>query len=387
MAERRVILFVTGTRADFGKLKPLMYQVERSPEFECRVFVTGMHMLARFGSTVNEVLKAGFGSVHTYINQDGSAPCRMDVVLGNTIHGLAHYLREFRPDLIVVHGDRVETMAGATVGALNDILVAHVEGGELSGTVDELIRHAVSKLSHLHFVANAEAAGRLEQLGELPESIYTIGSPDIDVMLSDALPALDEVREHYEIPFREYGIALYHPVTSELDRTAEHARAVADALARAPQNFVVIHPNNDHGSETILEALGGLAGRPDIRLLPSMRFESFLSLLRHARVIIGNSSAGIREAPVYGVPTINLGSRQQNRFAYQSIVHLPEDADLILKTLARLPERFEPSGHFGDGRSRQRFLAALREPALWETPRQKRFRDLAPAAKAAPARA
>jgi UDP-N-acetylglucosamine 2-epimerase (hydrolysing) len=162
---------------------------------------------------------------------------------------------------------------------------------------------------------------------------------------------------------------------------------VADALARAPQNFVVIHPNNDHGSETILEALNRLAGRPDIRLLPSMRFEAFLSLLRHARVIIGNSSAGIREAPVYGVPTINLGSRQQNRFAYQSIVHLPEDADLILQTLARLPERFAPSGHFGDGQSRQRFLAALREPALWDTPRQKRFRDLAPAGKAAPARA
>jgi UDP-N-acetylglucosamine 2-epimerase (hydrolysing) len=107
-----------------------------------------------------------------------------------------------------------------------------------------------------------------------------------------------------------------------------------------------------------------------------MRFEAFLTLLRHARVILGNSSAGIREAPVYGVPTINLGSRQQNRFAYRSIVHLPEDADLILETLATLPERFEPSGHFGDGQSRRRFLAALREPALWATPRQKQFRDL-----------
>jgi UDP-N-acetylglucosamine 2-epimerase (hydrolysing) len=384
MGNPRVILFVTGTRADFGKLKPLMYQVEQSPEFECRVFVTGMHMLARFGSTVNEVLKAGFSSVHTYINQDGSAPCRMDVVLGDTIHGFAHYLREFRPDLIVVHGDRVEALAGATVGALNDILVAHVEGGELSGTVDELIRHAVSKLSHLHFVANTEAAGRLEQLGELPESIFAIGSPDIDVMLSESLPSLDEVRRHYEIPFREFGIALYHPVTSELDRTAEHASALVEALARAPQNFVVIHPNNDHGSESILEALARLAGRPDIRLLPSMRFEAFLTLLRHARVIIGNSSAGIREAPVYGVPTINLGSRQQNRFAYQSILHLPEDADLIVETLARLPERFAPSGHFGDGQSRHRFMAALRLAAFWNTPRQKQFRDLAPTLRAGP---
>jgi UDP-N-acetylglucosamine 2-epimerase (hydrolysing) len=376
MSTPRSVLFLTGTRADFGKLKPLMQQVERSPDFECRVFVTGMHMLARFGSTVNEVLKAGFRSVHTYINQDGSAPCRMDVVLASTITGLAHYIRESRPDLIVVHGDRVETLAGATVGALNDILVAHVEGGELSGTVDELIRHAVTKLSHLHFVANTEAAARLEQLGERPESIFPIGSPDIDVMLSDKLPPLDEVRSHYDIPFRDYGVALYHPVTSELDRTAEHAAEVVKALAAAPLNFVVIHPNNDHGSETVLEALSTLEGRPNIRMLPSMRFDAFLTTLRHARVIVGNSSAGIREAPVYGVPTLNLGSRQQNRSVSPSITHLPEDAGRILEALTRLPERYPPCAHFGDGQSRHRFLAALQDPALWRTPRQKRFRDL-----------
>jgi UDP-N-acetylglucosamine 2-epimerase (hydrolysing) len=376
MSTPRSVLFLTGTRADFGKLKPLMQQVERSPYFECRVFVTGMHMLTRFGSTVNEVLKAGFGSVHTYINQDGSAPCRMDMVLASTITGLAHYLRESRPDLIVVHGDRVETLAGATVGALNDILVAHVEGGELSGTVDELIRHAVTKLSHLHFVANTEAAARLEQLGERPESIFPIGSPDIDVMLSDKLPPLDEVLSHYDIPFREYGVALYHPVTSELDRTAEHAAEVVKALAAAPLNFVVIHPNNDHGSETVLEALSALEGRPNIRMLPSMRFDAFLTLMRHARVIVGNSSAGIREAPVYGVPTLNLGSRQHNRSVSPSISHLPEDAGRILEALTRLPDRYPPCAHFGDGQSRHRFLAALQDPALWQTPRQKQFRDL-----------
>ena len=376
MPERRVVLFVTGTRADFGKLKPLMKKVEASPELECRLFVTGMHMLERFGSTVNEVRRAGFGSIQTFLNQDPAGPSRMDLVLANTITGLSHYLQQARPDLIVVHGDRVETLAGATVGALNDILVAHVEGGELSGTVDELIRHAVTKLSHLHFVANTDAAARLEQLGERPETIFPIGSPDIDVMLSDALPSLEEVKRHYEIPFHEYGIAIYHPVTTELDRTADHATHVVRALTEAPLNFVVIHPNNDHGSETILAELRQLAGRPDIRLLPSMRFEAFLTLMRHARVMVGNSSAGIREAPVYGVPTLNLGSRQHNRSFSQSITHLPEDASQIVAALTHLPSRYPPCVHFGDGQSRHRFLAALQDPSLWETPRQKRFRDL-----------
>jgi UDP-N-acetylglucosamine 2-epimerase (hydrolysing) len=166
-------------------------------------------------------------------------------------------------------------------------------------------------------------------------------------------------------------------VTTELDRIAAHAAAVVEALTAAPLNFVVIHPNNDHGSETILAALLPLAGRPDIRLLPSMRFEAFLTLMRHARVIVGNSSAGIREAPVYGLPTLNLGSRQHNRSFSQSITHLPEDAGQIVAALARLPARYPPCGHFGDGQSRHRFLAALEDPSFWETPRQKRFRDLA----------
>ena len=158
------VLFLTGTRADYGKLKSLMNIIEKSTSFQCSIFATGMHTLSRYGNTVNEIYKNGFQDIHTYMNQikgDG-----MDIILANTIHGLSRYVHENRPDLIVVHGDRVETLAGAIVGTLNNILVAHIEGGELSGTVDELIRHSVSKLAHIHFVANAKAADRLKQLGE-----------------------------------------------------------------------------------------------------------------------------------------------------------------------------------------------------------------------------
>lgn len=372
---RRRVVFVTGTRADFGKLKPLILRTQEVEGLDVRVFATGMHMLARYGSTILEIERAGCRSVHPFVNQDGSVTSQMDLVLAQTVQGLGLYVREVRPDLLVVHGDRIEALAGAIVGALNNVLVAHVEGGELSGTVDELLRHAVSKLAHLHFVATAEARARLIQMGECGESVFVTGSPDIDVMLSGDLPPLGEVRRHYEIPFEHYGILLYHPVTTERGRLRRDAEAVLEAVRRSGWNFVALYPNNDAGSEVILARLRRLAGHPRIRLLPSMRFEAFLTLLRHARAIVGNSSAGIREAPVYGVPTVNIGSRQYRRHHAASILDVPADADAILGALARLPAGLVPSLHFGSGRSAELFVAALRSRRLWETPPQKQFRD------------
>ena len=164
-----------------------------------------------------------FENIYPYLNQDPFGSSGMDLALANTIQGLGHYVREFSADLIVVHGDRIEALAGATVGALHNILVAHIEGGEVSGTVDELLRHAISKLSHLHFVANQESRNRLMQMGEQPDAVFVIGSPDIDVMLSGSLPSLNEVKSHYEIPFDDYCIFIYHPVTTELAGLEERA--------------------------------------------------------------------------------------------------------------------------------------------------------------------
>jgi UDP-N-acetylglucosamine 2-epimerase (hydrolysing) len=377
MDKPKNILFLTGTRADFGKIKPLIQEVEKAPEFQSSIFVTGMHLLARYGYTLDEIQKSGLKNLFTYINQIESGGNQMDLVLANTIQGLGFYVRECRPDLIVVHGDRVEALAGAIVGALNNILVAHVEGGELSGTIDELIRHAVSKLSHLHFVANEEAKMRLRQMGELPDAIFVIGSPDIDVMLSDRLPTLDEARKRYDLSFSDYCIFTYHPVTTELSSIRKNIQLNVKALKASGRNYLVIYPNNDPGADIILEEILILKNDPHFRVLPSLRFEFFLTILKHAQGIVGNSSAGIREAPVYGVPTINIGSRQMNRFQYKSIINVAEDYARILEALNGLPPAFSPSLHFGQGNSAELFLQALRTAALWEMPRQKQFRDVA----------
>ena len=348
----RRILFLTGTRADFGKLKPLMARVDRAPEFECDIFATGMHNLRRYGSTIHEIEKCGFTNIFPHMNQIAGGTSEMDLVLAETIRGLGHYVRERPPDLIVVHGDRVETLAAAIVGAMNNVLVAHIEGGERSGTVDELIRHSVSKLAHLHFVANDEARVRLLQMGEREDSVFLIGSPDIDVMNSDTLPSLDDVRQRYQIPFESYGIFLYHPVTTELAELPRRAAEITGALRESGWNFVVLYPNSDRGADTILDAIGPLAAEPRFRVFPSLRFEHFLTLLKHARALVGNSSAGIREAPAYCVPTINLGSRQRGRFDYPSIVNVAESRESVLAALAAPPRTQTPSRHFGGRRER-----------------------------------
>jgi UDP-N-acetylglucosamine 2-epimerase (hydrolysing) len=267
-------------------------------------------------------------------------------------------------------------MAGAIVGALNNILVAHIEGGELSGTIDELIRHSITKLSHIHFVSNEEARNRLIQMGETPETVFAIGSPDIDIMLSNDLPPISKVKRKYGIPFREYGIFIYHPVTTELDRLEANIQQAYAALLDVDMNFVVIYPNNDIGADTIIENFSRLENNPRIRIIPSMRFEHFLTLLKHAMVIVGNSSAGIREAPVYGVPTVDIGSRQLNRFEYASILNVPDDKSRIVEALQHLPKLVKPSLHFGHGESAKLFMVQLRNEQLWHTPRQKQFKDM-----------
>ncbi|HID25607.1 MAG TPA: UDP-N-acetylglucosamine 2-epimerase (hydrolyzing) [Thermoplasmata archaeon] len=205
---KKKIVFLTGTRADFGKIKPLIQVLQGNEVFEIHIFVTGMHMNHKYGYTAQEVSKCGFKNIFQFINHEDSS--HMDQTLAKTIEGFSYYINELQPDLIVVHGDRVEAMAGAIVGSLNNILVAHIEGGELSGTIDELIRHAVSKMSHLHLVANNEAAKRLEQLGEHKESVFVIGSPDLDIMTSDTLPSIESVKNFYEIPFESYAIVYWH---------------------------------------------------------------------------------------------------------------------------------------------------------------------------------
>jgi UDP-N-acetylglucosamine 2-epimerase (hydrolysing) len=370
------ILFLTGTRADFSKIKSLISILETAPELEVFVFVTGMHLQEEYGYTLIEIERCNFKNVHTFENHTHETT--MDLTLAKTIEGLSGYCKEVQPDLIVVHGDRVETLAGAIVGSLNNILVAHIEGGELSGTVDELIRHSVSKLSHIHFVSNADAANRLVQMGELQSSIYTIGSPDVDIMFSNTLPELTVAKEYYQIDFEKYSIVMFHPVTTEANEIEEYTTNFVAALQNDTHNYVVIYPNNDLGSQQIIKKYQEFQGNPRFRVFPSLRFEYFLTLLKNAQFIIGNSSAGIREAPYYGIPIINIGTRQQNRDMHAEIINVDYDLNSISTALKNidLQKSEKVISHFGDGTSATQFLNSLLNSDIWNVNHQKQFRDI-----------
>jgi len=373
---KKKILFLTGTRADYGKMKPLMCAVEEMDEFECYIFVTGMHTLKEFGDTRIEVLKDGFKNVHVYMNQIIEEP--MDLVLANTINGFSRYIRELEPDMIVLHGDRVETLAGAICGAINNILVAHIEGGELSGTIDESIRHAVSKLAHIHFVSNNDAKNRLLQLGEDERSIFVIGSPDIDIIMKEYEMDIEFVKKHYDIDFESYAVLLYHPVTTEVDSLKTKISHVVDAVIESGDNFIAINPNNDHGYNIILEEYKRFNNYSRIKRFPSIRFEYFIEILRNATYLIGNSSVGIHEAPVIGIPSVNIGTRQRNRFVYDTIINCEESKDDILQAIdkAKKMKKINRTNYFGNGNSKENFRKVLLEKDIWKISRQKIFNDI-----------
>lgn len=369
------VLFLTGTRADFGKIKSLLQILEDHPDFEAFVFVTGMHLQQEYGYTLLEIERCGFSNVHTFENHTHETT--MDLTLAKTIEGLSSYVKICEPDMIVIHGDRVEALAGAIVGSLNNILVSHIEGGEVSGTIDELIRHSTSKMSHVHFVSNQQAKKRLIQMGELSESVFTIGSPDVDIMFSDALPDLATAKKYYEIDFDTYAVVMFHPVTTEAKYMQQYADDFVEALLEDSHNYVVIFPNNDLGSTAILKAYEKLKNNPRFRVFPSLRFEYFLTLLKKAQFIIGNSSAGIREAPYYGLPIINIGTRQQNRALHADIINVDYDKESIKKALDIIDTHTvqKTDGDFGKGNSAQLFLQSLEKNDIWQLNHQKQFRD------------
>ena len=369
------ILFLTGTRADFGKIKSLIHAVDEADNFQAFVFVTGMHLQPQYGYTLIEVQRCGFKNIYEFENHTDETT--MDLTLAKTIQGLSQYVSQIKPDMIVIHGDRVEALAGAIVGSLNNILVAHIEGGEISGTIDELIRHATSKMSHVHFVANKEAKKRLLQMGEVEHSVFVIGSPDIDVMFSNTLPNLNEVKKYYQINFDTYAIAMFHPVTTEYETMHEYAHNFVEALLQDTKNYVVVFPNNDLGSKAILNEYEKLKNNTRFRVFPSLRFEYFLTLLKNAQFIIGNSSAGIREAPYYKIPTINIGTRQNNRTNNPKIMNTDYSNESISKALNTIHKIKIPESdvNFGKGNSTELFINTIAQKQVWQLNHQKQFKD------------
>lgn len=367
------IVFITGTRADYGKIKSVIKMLDNSNTFDVYIYVTGMHLLEKYGSTYIEIQKDGFNNIFLSKRIDNSLS--MDEILANNILQFTKFVKNIKPDMIFVHGDRVEAMAGAIVGALNNIYVSHIEGGEISGTIDESIRHAISKLANLHFVSNESSKKNLIQMGENANNIFIVGSPDIDIMVKNNYD-IDYIKKKYNINFENYAIMIYHPVISEIDFLKNKIKVLVDSIIESDRNYVVIYPNNDMGSDIILEEYKRLIGNDKIIMYPSIRFEYFLTLLKYSDFVIGNSSLGIRESGIYGIPTINVGTRQNGRYdlrTQKNICCVNEKKSEIINAINEIEKYKYKDKMFGNGDSDKRILKILECDNLWKRNIQKKF--------------
>ena len=365
------LLFITGTRADFGKLEPLASSA-KSAGFKIYFFVTGMHLLEKYGLTSIEVSRMENISRFEFINQMEGDP--QDKILSKTITGISEYVRKLKPDLVLIHGDRIEAVAASLVCATNNIRSAHIEGGEVSGTIDEVYRHCNTKLCTVHFVSSKSAKRRVTKLGEHPDRVFVLGSPELDVHRARDIIPINEVLNYYDIDWDEYGIFIFHSVTSELESLKKEIQICCHSLQKIKKNFVVISPNNDPGCEIIFKTIGKLP-RSHFKQIPSMRFSYFSSLLKHAQIIVGNSSAGVREAPFLGIPSINIGSRQFRRGEAKSIKNFDvlktKQLDKVVET--QWGKRFQTDNSFGTGQSAKKFTKILNNKKIWELNLQKTF--------------
>lgn len=331
-----------------------------------------MHVMESYGLTKLEIIRDGYNSTDEFINQK-HGDLQSDII-ANTISAFSNFLVEKKPDLVVIHGDRLESLACSIAAATNYTKVMHVEGGEVSGTIDEIFRHAITKFSNIHCVCSHKAMERLINMGEHPTTIFNIGSPELALHLNCDPASLPQVKEHYHINFDDYGIVMFHPVTSELPTIFSQADKLFSQLVKSMKNFVVIRPNNDPGSDKINSVIDKLP-KNFFHIFPSMRFEYFSILLQNSAALIGNSSAGVREAPFLGIPSLNIGTRQAGRAEATSVSHASaydlQEIEDFLST--RWGQRYDRDMSFGDGKTTDRFLEVLRNPNLFSPVTQKFF--------------
>lgn len=373
VASDKSILFVTGTRADFGKIEPLALEALEAG-FNVTFFITGMHMMERYGSTRLEVQRVANAGFYEFVNQ--KAGDGLDSILAKTISGFSDFLHERKPDLVVIHGDRIEALAASITCSIANVPSVHIEGGELSGTIDESLRHCNTKLCTSHFVSSRTARERVLTLGESERRVFLIGSPELDTHGRDSGVSIDEVKSYYDIPFDEYGIIVFHSVTTETDDIKRQSESLFQTCIASGKQFVVIAPNNDPGSEEIFAQISQLP-TDRFKFIPSMRFAYFSELMKNSSMMVGNSSAGVREMPFLGIPSIDIGTRQSNRASNPSISHCDANDTKRLATLIAMlwGRRFNKSDEFGTGNAASSFVQELLKKSFWTLPVQKQFND------------
>ena len=374
---KRKVAVVTGARAEYGILYPVLKAIEQHPKLQLLLIATGMHLSHEFGYTVQELEKDGFhidAKVDMLLSNDTLSAMSKSIGIG--IIGLAQTWEQVEPDVIVVLGDRVEPLAAAISGSYMNIPVAHIHGGDTGkGGLDESARHAITKFAHIHFPATRKSAERIIGMGEDRWRVHTVGSPALDTILNEPLLPPKTITKKLGLDLsRPVILVVQHSVTTQVEGAAEQMGQTLQAIMEFQYPTIVIYPNSDAGGRRMIDVIKQYEGYSFIKTFKSLPRREYLSLMRVVSVMVGNSSSGIIDAPSFGLPVVNVGIRQEGRERGKNVIDVAHKKSDIARALERaisdkkfLTEVKKCENPYGDGKTGPRIAEALSQIAI--TPR------------------
>lgn len=382
----RSIAVVTGSRAEYGLLKSTLTAVTQSPDLALRLIVCGMHLEPTFGRTVDAIEADGFAiseRIATWTGDD--TPEALAAAISRGIAGFARVFAEARPDILLLVGDRYDMIAAALAALPFALPIAHIHGGELTeGAIDEAIRHSLTKMSHLHFVANSVYRDRVIQMGERPDRVLVTGAPGLDLIRTTPPTPRTELEQRIGMKFPSAPLLVtFHPTTLEYAAAATQVQALMAALAAVDRPILFTYPNADTAASAIIAAIDDFVARSaNAAVIKSLGTADYFGMMAIGAAMVGNSSSGIVEAPSFKLPAVNIGNRQRGRLRAANVIDCAPERDAILAAIARavssdfrtsLKELANP---YGDGRAAERIVPALREVPVDASLIEKRFYDL-----------
>jgi GDP/UDP-N,N'-diacetylbacillosamine 2-epimerase (hydrolysing) len=361
---KKKLLFVTGSRGEWGYIRPLLKLIDERDDFSYSLCVTNMHLLPSFGESVNEIEKDGF-KVDYKINMsiDGYNHITQVKSLGLFLVSFADILASDKPDWIILAGDRGEQLMGAIAGGYTYIPVVHIQAGERSGNIDGMARHAIGKFAHLHIASNEDAKDRLIKLGEEDFRVHNVGAPQLDELVAGMYSSKEYIKNSLGIDLnRDFILVVQHPVTEEFDIADKQIEETMKAVNKFRSPKIVILPNNDAGSVKVREGIENfLTG--EYYIFSNLKRQDYLGLLKYSKVLVGNSSSGLLEAPTFKTPAVNLGRRQMGREQGINVINSDFNEESIAKGIEKaLSNEFvnEVNANcvnpYGDGQSAKRIL-------------------------------
>jgi len=362
-----------------------MRAIKEHPNLELSLVVTSSHLLKNYGESINNIKKEGFkidAIARTILEGEdltsmaksvGIAALEMPTIFGN-----------INPDIVLIIGDRFDIFPVAITSALMNIPLAHIQGGEVTGTIDESIRHAITKLAHIHFPSTEKAKERIIKMGENPKYVFNVGCPSCDLMKSLVIKSketLSETDEDYIIhinPQERYLILMQHPVTTEFSKSGEQIYITLKAVAKTGIQTMMFYPNIDAGNADMIKTIRKAEKTLDlsrVSMYKHMSHKDFFNLLKYADCIVGNSSAGIREACFFGTPAVNIGTRQNGRERADNVVDVDYNEEEIYQTIMKVVKtgKCRPSELYGDGKSGKRIANILADIDLSSIIQKKNF--------------